>query len=113
MGGLIGGALGNLVGKGDGRKAANIAGAVIGYNVAGAAQRNGYGYDDRYYNRPYNSGYYHNGYGNESCGTGYRRVRQIVGYDVTYDYRGRIQHVRSAFDPGSRIRVRVDVRPDV
>ena len=112
VGGLIGGALGNLVGKGDGRKAATIVGAVIGYNVAGASQRNGYGYDDRHYNRPYNSGYYDNGY-SQNCGTAYRSIRQIVGYDVTYDYRGRIQHVRSATDPGSRIRVRVDVRPDV
>lgn len=109
VGGLIGGALGNLVGKGDGRKAATIAGALIGYNVAGASQRNGY--DNDYTNR----GGYYDGDSSGNCRTvtEYRRTRQIVGYDVTYDYRGRVQHVRSAVDPGERIRVRVDVRPEV
>jgi len=109
LGAIAGGVLGNSVGDGDGRKAATIAGAVIGYNVAGASQRNGYGYNDGYYNR---GGYYDN---SPRCRTvtEYRRDRQIVGYDVTYDYRGRVQHVRSAVNPGDRIRVRVDVRPEV
>ena len=43
----------------------------------------------------------------------YRRERDRVdGYDVTYEYAGRMYHTRSDYNPGDRIRVRVDVRPD-
>ena len=123
LGALVGGALGNTVGKGDGRKAATIGGAVLGYAIAGQIQRDnrydrGYGNYDRDHGYSNNSGY---GYGdsgyynNARCevSTDFRRDRRVVGYDVTYDYRGRIQHVRSAVDPGSSIRVRVDVRPEI
>ncbi|HEU4992378.1 MAG TPA: glycine zipper domain-containing protein [Luteimonas sp.] len=33
-------------------------------------------------------------------------------YDVTYEYAGRTYTTRTAYDPGDRIRVRVDVRPE-
>ncbi len=123
LGGLIGGALGNSVGKGDGRKATTIAGAVAGYAIAGAVQRDNR-YDRSYGNYDRDHGYWNNsgyGYGDQGyyndtrceVDTDYRRDRRVVGYDVTYDYRGRIQHVRSVVDPGSRIRVRVDVRPEI
>jgi uncharacterized protein YcfJ len=123
LGALVGGALGNTIGKGDGRKATTIGGAVLGYAIAGQVQRDNR-YDRSYgYNDGYNGGGYNNGYGYGDSGyynsprcqivTEYRRDRRVVGYDVTYDYQGRIQHVRSATDPGNSIRVRVDVRPGV
>jgi hypothetical protein len=34
------------------------------------------------------------------------------GYDVTYEYGGRTYVSRMAYDPGERVRVRVDVRPE-
>lgn len=39
FGALVGGALGHTVGKGDGRTAATVAGAAIGYGVAASATR--------------------------------------------------------------------------
>ena len=96
LGAVIGGALGNTVGKGDGRKAATIGGAVvggvIGHNVAK-------GDSDRYQQGP--------------C-----RVvdvehedRQPAGYDVEYNYKGEVYSARMSYDPGNRIRVRVTVLP--
>lgn len=39
-----------------------------------------------------------------------RRVDgDVEGYDVTYEYAGRDYHTRTAYHPGDRIRVRVDV----
>jgi len=34
---------------------------------------------------------------------------EVEGYDVTYEYAGRDYHTRTAYHPGDRIRVRVDV----
>ena len=104
LGALIGGALGNQVGKGDGRKAATIVGAVAGGSIAANNARRRGGYVDR--------GYVERGV-EQRCETRteYRSEEQVVGYDVTYDYHGRIGHVRTDSHPGSRIRVAVDVRP--
>ena len=38
-------------------------------------------------------------------------VERIEGYDVTYEYAGREYVTRMPYDPGERIRVRVDVTP--
>jgi hypothetical protein len=40
-------------------------------------------------------------------------LRDVMVIRDECDYHGRLEHVRSAFDPGSRIGVRVDLRPDV
>lgn len=104
VGAIIGGALGNQVGKGDGRKAATIAGAVIG---AAVGNNTGNRAKARYQNGAYN------GYGSvQRCRvvTDYQDER-VVGYDVTYRYAGHTYHTRTAYHPGSTIRVRVDVRP--
>jgi len=104
LGALIGGALGNQVGDGNGRTAATIAGAVIGGKV-------GHDIDAR----------------NDSNGTAYeyrdqggitRRCRTVSdgggrfgGYDVTYRYAGQSYHALMNYRPGRTIRVMVDVRP--
>jgi uncharacterized protein YcfJ len=33
------------------------------------------------------------------------------GYDVTYDYRGRTYNIVMPYDPGQRVRLRVQVDP--
>lgn len=38
-----------------------------------------------------------------------RRDGEVEGYDVTYEYAGRQYHTRTAYHPGNRIRVHVDV----
>jgi uncharacterized protein YcfJ len=37
--------------------------------------------------------------------------RRIVGYDVEYRYRGEVYTSRLNYDPGERLRVRVQVQP--
>lgn len=103
IGALIGGALGNQAGKGDGRKAATIGGAVIGGMIGNNIDRNNNAYEYRD-----NSGVV-------------RRCRtvvdyddgpdQIEGYDVTYRYAGQTYQAFTAYRPGRTMRVVVDVRP--
>lgn len=117
IGALIGGALGNQAGKGDGRKAATVGGAVIGgiignqvdrNNVAGSNDQAGYNqYRD-------NSGvvrrcrtvtdYNGNQYASNQGGP-------PVGYTVTYRYAGQTYTSVTNRRPGRTMRVVVDVRP--
>jgi uncharacterized protein YcfJ len=103
FGAIIGGALGHTIGKGDGRAAATIAGAVIGGSVAHRNSHDSYYETEGYYTRDYV----------QSCRTetsndGSERVERIVGYDVNYRYHGRNYQSRMNFDPGKRVRVRVE-----
>lgn len=108
IGALIGGALGNQAGKGDGRKAATIGGAVIGGLIGNSMDRN-----------------------NDATGTGYNQYRDnsgtvrrcrtvtdydsgtraIAGYNVTYRYAGHTYTSYTERRPGRTMRVVVDVRP--
>jgi len=96
LGAVVGGVLGNTVGKGDGRKAATVLGAVAGGAVGNRATRGG---------------------AYESTQTQCRTVssvseqRQIIGYDVEYRYHGDVYVSRLSYDPGDRLRVRVSVTP--
>lgn len=116
LGALVGGALGNTVGKGDGRTAATIGGAVIGGAVGNnIARNNDARYGDNYDQYQDNSGVVtrcrivsDNGgdprYDNNNS-------RYGGGYSVTYRYAGQIYHAYSRQNPGRYIRVLVDVRP--
>lgn len=108
LGGIIGAAIGNQIGRGDGRRAATVAGAVIGsaigHDVGDRRAANaGPVYTEQ---RPYEA---------ERCEVRYEESYQdqIEGYRVTYVYAGRRQVTELPYDPGDRIRVRVDVRPEV
>ncbi len=110
LGGIIGAAVGNQIGSGDGRRAATVAGAIIGSAVGhdAAARRDARqsyvrGRDD----------YGSREYAVERCETRYRDdwEERIDGYRVTYEYHGVRQTTRLPYDPGERVRVRVDVRP--
>jgi len=104
VGGIIGGLIGNQFGHGDGRAAATIAGVALGASVARDSERRGYydGYAPRY-QRTVNE---------RRCEVrnDHRRERVLVGYDVTYDYKGTVGHTFSERQPGTEIRVRVDVQ---
>lgn len=104
IGSVIGGALGNQVGRGHGRQAARAAGALIGGAIAYNVSRERQAYDD---------GYRRDERMIERCGVQYRDnwVERIEGYDVTYEYEGQRQTTWMSYDPGERIRVRVDVTP--
>lgn len=99
LGGLVGGVIGNQVGDGRGRRVARAAGAIIGGAVGYNASRDRKGYaGERVYER---------------CETRYRDSyeERIDGYEVTYEYAGRRYVTRMPYDPGERIRIRVDVTP--
>ncbi len=104
LGGIVGAALGSKVGGGSARYAT----AAVGSMVGGMAGRGIYETSQR--NRqpkpritvcdPVREGSYSN--------TG----SNVTAYDVTYEYAGREYVTRTAYHPGDRIRVRVDVRPE-
>ena len=81
IGAVVGGALGNQVGKGDGRKAATIGGAVLG-GLIGAHHGN----RDEY---RYREG--------TRCRRTYEQVsyQAVNGYDIEYRYRGRYGYTYS------------------
>jgi uncharacterized protein YcfJ len=117
LGGIIGAAVGNQIGSGDGRRAATVAGAIIGSAIGhdAAARRDARTtgrYDDRYDER-YDERYEARPYTVERCDV--RHVEsweeRIDGYHVTYEYQGRRGRMTLPYDPGPRVRVRVDVRP--
>lgn len=102
LGSVIGVAVGNQVGHGRGKDVARAAGALIGgaigHNVSRDRQRQLYG-DGRHVV--------------ERCDVSYRDSweERIDGYEVRYEYAGREYVTRMPYDPGDRIRVRVDVSP--
>ena len=101
VGAIVGGVVGNQFGSGSGRDAATVAGALLGGSIAR--------------DNAYRNGYYDRGYPTyaQRCEvrTDYERRAEIVGYDVEYEYHGRVGHTRTATHPGRRIRVAVDVVP--
>ena len=100
FGAIVGGVIGHQFGGGHGRDVATAAGAMIGANHAAASTyRNGRVVERTRY---------------ETTCRDVGRVRyvsEIEGYDVTYRWHGHLYHTRKAYDPGKRIRVRVDVQP--
>lgn len=101
LGAVIGGVIGHQFGKGRGRDAATIAGTVIGGSVGRntADARSGrYGPEERTVER---------------CEVRYEDTyeERIEGYNVEYEYHGRRYHTQLPYDPGDRIRIRVDVEP--
>ncbi|RNF86104.1 glycine zipper 2TM domain-containing protein [Montanilutibacter psychrotolerans] len=116
VGGIAGAVLGSKVGGGSG----SYATAAIGSMVGGMAGRSIYNQTQRPRNRvgtvvscdsyPDRNNYYRTGgYDNGDYATG---GSGVSAYDVTYEYAGRHYTTRTAYHPGERIRVRVDVRPE-
>lgn len=98
LGAVVGGVLGNTVGKGDGRKAATVAGAVAGGAIGHGVATRGDGVDVETRTRCRQVSELH-------------QERRVDGYDVEYRYRGDVYVSRLGYDPGERLRVRVNVTP--
>ena len=95
-GAVIGGVIGHQFGSGRGKDAATVAGSMIGAAIGhGPARRVEVA-------QPV-----------ERCATRYeqRREQRIDGYDVLYRYHGQTYSTRMPYDPGKKIKVRVDIRP--
>jgi len=103
LGAIIGGVIGHQFGSGHGNDAATVAGTLVGAAIGNDVARRR-----------------HSGYGVEQhartvqrCKTSYQEHREerIDGYRVTYRYHGQKYLTEMPYDPGKKIRVRVDVRP--
>ena len=102
IGAVIGGVIGHQFGSGRGNDAATVAGSMIGAAIGNDAARDRYGEDVERIARPV-----------QRCETRYREHREerIDGYRVLYRYNGQKYMTEMPYDPGDRIRVRVDIRP--
>ncbi|HSG59049.1 MAG TPA: glycine zipper 2TM domain-containing protein [Woeseiaceae bacterium] len=104
VGAIIGGVVGHQFGSGSGNDAATIAGSLIGAAIGNdaARRRTGDAYTTVEHATPV-----------RRCETRYRahREERIDGYEVVYRYRGQTYATRMPYDPGKRLKVRVDIRP--
>lgn len=104
LGAVIGGVIGHQVGSGRGNDAATVAGTLIGAAIGSesARNRNGSEHGVERHARPV-----------ERCKTSYREHREerIDGYRVTYRYHGQKYVTDMPYDPGQKLRIRVDIRP--
>jgi len=94
LGGIIGGLIGNRFGKGSGRDAATAAGILAGAAIGS------------------NSKHRNQHYSGRQCytQTEYYEEQRIAGYDVSYDYNGRIYQTRMQNHPGQRVKVMINVQ---
>jgi len=100
VGALLGAAVGYQFGSGRGQDAAAVAGAVLGGSIARDTKQK--------YRQPQGGVRYE-----QRCKTvdEYHTEERLEGYDVTYQYNGNLYTTRTRNDPGSTIRVSVNVVP--
>lgn len=99
-GAMIGGVLGNQIGKGDSRNAATVVGGVAGAVIDNSMAQS------RQQTRVYTTQ-------EQQCQTVERfyEEERHVGYRVTYRYQGQEYTRTMPYDPGRTVRVRVSVDP--
>lgn len=100
LGGLIGAAIGNQIGRGRGNDAATVIGGVAGAAIGANSAKNDR-HSDHYVTQE------------RRCRTVYEThsEERIDGYDVTYRYAGETYSTQLPYDPGRRLPVRVAVTP--
>ncbi|MES3009113.1 MAG: glycine zipper 2TM domain-containing protein [Pseudomonadota bacterium] len=103
LGTIIGGALGNAVGHGkSNRRVGTVVGAVLGHSIGRDIVTAGDGRD--------RSTHYETV---RQCETvyEYREEERLIGYDVRYRYNNEEYSVQMDEEPGSQVRIRVNVQP--
>lgn len=100
-GAILGGVVGNQFGKGSGKDALTVGGALLGASIGNDVNQS--------HCYPRHSGPRYQ----RRCKTvhSYETREELVGYRVKYLYDGEIHHTRMDHDPGDTIRVKVKVRP--
>lgn len=98
IGAIAGGILGNQVGKGTGKSVATAVGAATGAIVGDNLDNDGHRYQQ--VSRPRYE---------ERCRVMDQWERRLAGYNVVYRYQGREYTAFLPYDPGSTVRVRVQV----
>ena len=100
LGAIVGAGVGRLFGSGRGQDAATVAGAVLGGSIGrDHKNRKNEQYSDVRYE--------------ERCKVvdNFHTEERLQGYDVSYEYNGRIYNTRTKSDPGTTITVSVNVVP--
>jgi uncharacterized protein YcfJ len=103
VGAIVGGVIGHQFGSGRGNDAATAVGSIVGAAIGNsAAVRANANYRPTEYSRPI-----------RRCETRYqsREEQRIDGYRVVYSYNGRKYATDMPYDPGKRLRIRVDIQP--
>lgn len=108
IGGVVGAVLGSQIGGGSARYATSAIGTMVGGIAGQRVYENGVRARQARGGTvtvcdPYRDGGYDGGDGTGGSG--------VAAYDVTYEYAGREYTTRTRYNPGDRIRVRVDVQP--
>ena len=100
FGAILGGLIGNQFGHGSGRDAMTLAGVALGGSIAKDNQR-------RNNPREFYAAL------EDRCGvnTKWTETEQVIGWDVSYEYRGVTYLTRMQDEPGARIEVQVNVDP--
>jgi uncharacterized protein YcfJ len=102
FGTMLGAAVGHQIGHDrDGKRVGRVAGAILGASIGHDLSRRSAAPERVEYRDE------------EHCATRYstQYEQAVVGYDVTYEYNGKMYHTRMDRDPGSQMKVAVDVQP--
>ena len=97
---ILGGLIGNQFGSGSGRDAMTFAGVALGSAIAKDNQ-----------SRANPQHFYASLEDRCAINTQWKETHQVIGWDVTYEYRGVTYLTRMQDEPGDRIQVRVNVEP--
>ena len=103
VGGILGGIIGHQIGKGNGRKLATAMGTIIGAQIGhdavnGSTQMAPQGSHTEYQQR---------------CDVRHQVSYEEVldGYRVSYRYQGERYQIKMPYDPGKRIKLRIQIEP--
>ena len=99
---IIGGAIGNAVGHNkSNQRVGAILGAMLGHSIGRDIVRNESQRGDIEYNTVQRCSTFHE----------QREEERLVGYQVTYLYNGQEYSIRTDYDPGDRVQIRISVQP--
>jgi uncharacterized protein YcfJ len=103
VGGILGGVIGHQFGKGRGNKLATAIGTIIGAQIGHNAVNGN------------NQSVPQNGYTEyeQRCSVRHQVSYEEVleGYQVTYRYQGERYQIKMPYDPGKRIKLRIQIEP--
>ena len=114
IGAIIGGVVGHQFGRSSGGRDVGtgvgiVAGGLIGNQIENSPPANA---GPTYNSSPSRVDYVPETRNVQRCTTVYDSRDEVTGYNVAYRYQGRDYTTRMAFDPGTTMRVQVNLAPD-
>lgn len=99
-GAIVGGAIGNQFGKGDGKDVMTVAGMLLGGSIGNDMNRSST-----------TSGHYVTNERRCTTVDNYSERKELVGYNVNYRYRGKVYTTQTDSDPGNYLKLQVSFSP--